>query len=76
MLMLLCRHYSKPFIPELPGISQFKGRVVHSCNFRDPADMQGHKVCIVGAGPSGRDIAMEIVDFATEVQRERVSLKP
>ena len=65
--MLFCSHSSTAVTPELPGISQFKGRVVHSYSFRDPVDMQGQKVLIVGAGPSGRDIALEIVDSATEV---------
>ena len=65
--MLFCSHSSTPVTPELLGISQFKGRVVHSYSFRDPVDMQGQKVLIVGAGPSARDIALEIVDSATKV---------
>ena len=74
--ILFCSHYSSAIIPELPGISQFKGRVVHSYSFRDPVDMQGQKVLIVGAGPSGRDIAMEIVELATQVNNDIVVLKP
>ena len=69
------RHYWSPRIPELPGLSQFKGRVVHSYSFRDPVDMQGQKVLIVGAGNSGRDIAMEIADLATEVNCETALIK-
>ena len=61
------RHYSDPIIPQLPGISEFSGRVLHSHSYRDPVDTQGQKVLVLGAGPSGIDIALEIADYATEV---------
>ena len=34
--------------------------------------MQGQKVLVVGAGPSGRDIAMQIVDSASEVNNVNI----
>ena len=65
--ILSFRHYSDPIIPLLPGISEFSGRVLHSHSYMDPVEMRGQKVFVLGGGPSGIDIALEIADYATEV---------
>ncbi|MDY7106399.1 MAG: NAD(P)-binding domain-containing protein [Actinomycetota bacterium] len=46
-----------PNVPELPG--EFDGEVRHTVTYRDPAELEGRKVVIVGAGNSGVDIACD-----------------
>jgi cation diffusion facilitator CzcD-associated flavoprotein CzcO len=51
-----------PRIPSWPGVEGFKGRLLHSSAYRNPAPYRGERVLVVGAGSS----AMEIVhDVAT-----------
>jgi putative flavoprotein involved in K+ transport len=53
--------YSKPFIPDLPGRDVFRGRILHAQAYRSANDFAGQRVLAVGAGPSGVDIALELV---------------
>lgn len=49
-------HWSKR-IPQYPG--NFTGKVFHSKDYKKPADFEGARVLVVGAGNSGCDIAVE-----------------
>lgn len=53
-------NYQRPWIPEFasqldPGIVQ-----LHSADYRNPTQLQGGDVLLVGAGNSGSEIAMEL----------------
>lgn len=47
---------------------QFKGRVLHSHTYREPDSFRNSRVVILGAGPSGQDIALEIAHIAQMVR--------
>lgn len=57
-------HYSTPFIPEMKNIKEFNeaypGVITHSKQYRTPHSFQHKKVIIVGNGPSGLDIALQV----------------
>lgn len=57
-------HYATPFIPDIKGIKEFHERhpstIIHSKHFRTPDPYEGKKVIVVGNGPSGTDIALQI----------------
>jgi cation diffusion facilitator CzcD-associated flavoprotein CzcO len=63
-------HLWDPFVPEYPG--RFEGHVVHSGRYRDPGDLHGERVLVVGAGNSGCDLA---VDAAQAGRRTVVSIR-
>ncbi|XP_043933288.1 flavin-containing monooxygenase FMO GS-OX-like 4 [Protopterus annectens] len=66
--VLVCSgHYSKPYIPHIPGIEKFKGQVMHSQDYRFPEAFAGKNVVLLGAGPSGTDIAFELSAIAKAV---------
>ncbi|KAH0554873.1 flavin-containing monooxygenase FMO GS-OX-like 2 [Cotesia glomerata] len=66
--VLICNgHYSEPKIPKISGIETFSGNVMHSHDYRSPEKYSGKTVIILGAGPSGIDIGIEITGFATHV---------
>ncbi|KAG6921730.1 Flavin-binding monooxygenase family protein [Chelydra serpentina] len=46
-------HYSDPFVPPIPGLETFPGRVLHSHEYRCPEPFAGRTVVLLGAGPSG-----------------------
>lgn len=55
-------------MPDIPGLdTNFRGTVMHSSAYRDPADFKGQRVAVVGAGPSGIDLAIDIGSHATDV---------
>lgn len=53
-------HYSVPRFPQLPGLAEFPGLVMHAHNYRRPERFGGQTVVLVGASSSGVDIAEEI----------------
>ena len=70
-------HYNTPFIPKIPGISNFKGEVLHSNTYRTNSKFKDKKVAIIGNGASASDIGFEIVEVAAEMhhcKREGPSL--
>lgn len=56
-------HTWSPKLPSYDGIGRYRGEVIHSSAYKDPAQLRGRKVLVVGAGDSGVDIA---VDAATQ----------
>jgi cation diffusion facilitator CzcD-associated flavoprotein CzcO len=48
-----------PNLPTYPGLETFGGEVRHANIYRDPAELRGRRVLIVGAGNSGVDIACD-----------------
>ena len=50
-------HYWDVNLPSYPG--EFTGKQIHSKNYKRPADLDGSRVLVVGAGNSGCDLAVE-----------------
>jgi putative flavoprotein involved in K+ transport len=53
-------HSNVPFMPDWPG--RFPGEIVHSAEYRNSAPYIGRRVLVVGAGNSGAEIAVDLVD--------------
>ena len=51
---------SNPVVPEIQNRAQFRGRVRHSIEYRNPADAKGRRILVVGAGNSSGEIASEL----------------
>jgi len=49
-----------PRIPELPGLKDFAGEVMHTVDFTNGADWRGKKALVVGTGTSGHDVAQDL----------------
>lgn len=68
-------HYSIPYLPRLPGLSQwnakFKSSVFHSKSFRDPSIFKDKNVLFVGTGLSGLDILQYAFPIAKSVTVSR-----
>ncbi|CAH0397736.1 unnamed protein product [Chilo suppressalis] len=60
-------HYNKPTIPIISGIKDFPGDVMHSHDYRVPEIFAGKRVLIVGAGPSGLEISLDIAPISPMV---------
>lgn len=51
---------SFPAIPDLPGLEDFAGEVIHSEGFDSGAAWKGRRALIVGTGSSANDIALDL----------------
>ena len=58
---------SAPVTPPLPGLEQYRGRLRHSIDYREPGPFAGRRVLVVGAGNSGGEIAAELAIVAGSV---------
>ena len=73
---------SYPLKPEIPGLEEFEGDVIHSEGFDSGAPYAGKKAIVIGTGSSGNDIALDLHSFGVDttiVQRGSttvVSIEP
>ena len=51
---------SYPMVPDLPGLKDFKGTVLHSEGFDSGAGWTGKRALILGTGSSANDIALDL----------------
>ncbi|XP_046405917.1 flavin-containing monooxygenase FMO GS-OX5-like [Ischnura elegans] len=66
--VMVCNgHYSTPHIPHINGVEEFEGKQLHSHDYRIPEVFQDQRVVVIGAGPSGMDLALEISRQAKNV---------
>lgn len=53
----------RPFVPATPGREVFRGRQLHTVDYRTPKDFAGQRVTVVGGGNSGAQIAADLADY-------------
>lgn len=57
---------SYPYIPDIPGLKDFRGEVVHSEGFETGARWAGKRAAIIGTGSSANDIALDLHSFGVQ----------
>ncbi|XP_035895834.1 senecionine N-oxygenase-like [Anopheles stephensi] len=66
--LFICNgHYHTPNVPEVPGREAFRGQQLHSHDYRCAEHYKDKAVLVIGAGPSGMDIALELAKTASRV---------
>ncbi len=58
---------SIPYTPDLPGLDDFNGAVVHSGDFKHATHWKDRKVLVLGSGTSGHDVAQELQAHGADV---------
>ena len=49
-----------PKLPNIPGLEDFRGQVIHSHQYADAAPWKQRDVVVIGTGTSGHDIAQDL----------------
>lgn len=49
-----------PNLPEIPGLKNFSGQVMHSSRYEDGENWTGKRALVIGTGNSGHDIAQDL----------------
>ncbi|WP_285779319.1 NAD(P)/FAD-dependent oxidoreductase [Microtetraspora sp. NBRC 13810] len=52
--------FDKPYKPDIPGLGEYTGTVLHAADYRNPAPFAGQRVVVVGAANSAVQIAIEL----------------
>src|SRR5207244_8183372 len=55
-------HARVPEKPSWPGLGDFRGRVLHSSEYKSGAEFKGRRVLVVGFGNSGGEIAIDLFE--------------
>jgi cation diffusion facilitator CzcD-associated flavoprotein CzcO len=56
-----------PYRPSWPGSDAYRGAIVHSSEYRNPAPYAGKRVLVVGFGNSGGEIALDLANAGVAV---------
>jgi cation diffusion facilitator CzcD-associated flavoprotein CzcO len=56
--------WTRPFWPFYPGMAGFKGRHMHTADFRNVEELRGQRVIVVGAGSSATGLLLELAEVA------------
>jgi cation diffusion facilitator CzcD-associated flavoprotein CzcO len=63
-------HYDVPLIPSIPGIETFpQHKITHAKYFRHPSKYKDKEILLVGNGPSGADLANQLLRYARTIHR-------
>jgi cation diffusion facilitator CzcD-associated flavoprotein CzcO len=60
VVVLATGRFSSPHTPHFDGIEQFEGIKLHAHDYHGPQQLAGLRVMVVGNGPSGMDIAIDV----------------
>ncbi|XP_071983298.1 flavin-containing monooxygenase 5-like isoform X2 [Engystomops pustulosus] len=68
-VMICTGHHTFPNLPlySFPGIQKFKGKYMHSREYKVPDNFKDKRIIVVGIGNSGGDIAVELSRTAQQV---------
>src|SRR6185437_7520426 len=58
---------SIPSYPDVPGLKDFAGHVVHTGDFKHAEQWKGRKALVLGSGTSGHDVAQELHAHGADV---------
>jgi putative flavoprotein involved in K+ transport len=61
-VILATGHYNRPLLPDWPGKEAYRGRLLHSVDYRTGVEFAGERVLVVGIGNSGAEIAADLVE--------------
>ncbi|KAI4300105.1 hypothetical protein L6164_033519 [Bauhinia variegata] len=47
-------------MPEIKGLSEFKGEIIHACDYKSGESFRGKNVLVVGCGNSGMELSLDL----------------
>ncbi|MGX9430014.1 MULTISPECIES: flavin-containing monooxygenase [Bradyrhizobium] len=56
-----------PSVPDIPGLKDFSGKVLHSSGYDDGENWKGKRAIVIGTGNSGHDIAQDLYSSGADV---------
>lgn len=69
-------HNHTPYLPDWPGRDTYTGEFLHASAYRNPKPYAGRDVLVVGAGNTGAEIAVDLVEGGASRVRLAVRTPP
>ncbi|KAG1649599.1 Dimethylaniline monooxygenase [N-oxide-forming] 5 [Nymphon striatum] len=66
-LMVCNGHLAKPKIPNIPGLKDFKGKVIHTRDYKHTTGFEDKNILVVGVGNSAGDAAVELSTVSNQL---------
>lgn len=66
-----------PVLPKIAGISEFRGRLLHTSTYKNGVEFRASKVLVVGCGNSGMEISFDLCKNGAQVSlvvRDKVKI--
>jgi cation diffusion facilitator CzcD-associated flavoprotein CzcO len=64
VLILAIGYLSRPKLPDIPGIKNFRGKLIHTAEWDHSYALQGKRVGIIGTGATSVQLVPELADVA------------
>ncbi|XP_013413360.1 dimethylaniline monooxygenase [N-oxide-forming] 5-like [Lingula anatina] len=66
--VIICTgHHAKKHEPSFPGQEKFRGKIIHTHDYRDHKGYEDKRVVVIGVGNSGNDVATELGRISKQV---------
>jgi cation diffusion facilitator CzcD-associated flavoprotein CzcO len=65
-LVVASGYARRPLSPAFPGMDTFKGKIIHSSEYKNGSESNGKKVLVVGFGNSGGEIAVDLYEHGAK----------
>ncbi|KAG9137676.1 hypothetical protein Leryth_011416 [Lithospermum erythrorhizon] len=66
-------------VPQIDGLQEFQGEIIHACDYKSGKIYQGKKVLVVGCGNSGMEVSLDLCNHNAQpsmVVRSAVHVLP
>jgi indole-3-pyruvate monooxygenase len=50
-------------MPEIEGLAEFGGEVMHACQYKSGEKFSGKNVLVVGCGNSGMEVSLDLCNY-------------
>lgn len=67
VFLMLFSLNNKPEYPKLKGMDCFRGKSLHSHDYRQPEPYHDETVLVIGGGPSAMDVTYHVANVARKV---------
>ncbi|WCJ29762.1 Flavin-binding monooxygenase family protein [Euphorbia peplus] len=51
---------AEPVVPEIPGMDNFKGRIIHTSLYKSGSEFKNDTVLVIGCGNSGMEVSLDL----------------
>ncbi|MDV3133861.1 NAD(P)/FAD-dependent oxidoreductase [Mycobacterium sp. 29Ha] len=58
---------SQPKTPDIPGITQFAGKIIHTTEWDDSYDLEGKRIAVIGTGATAVQLIPELAKKAADL---------
>ncbi|XP_077188363.1 flavin-containing monooxygenase 5-like [Paroedura picta] len=68
--ILVCTgHHVYPYFPldSFPGVKKFKGKMMHSREYKHPEEFRNQRILVIGLGNSGADISVDLSHITKQI---------